>query len=561
MPSSGHWKLREPLAHRVKEALLYIAFNMTQQLRGKGTNMNQLPDLLDLSITLSQPPRGSPPEVLATLTLRCDQLGLTHMGDLLTDPLTPQEHEDLQWYLEEYWKWPFEGFAERGKQVEALLPQVGKRLYDALFSSRQADRIVQKWLGKTGVRHQISIITDLPRVLSLPWELLHSDQGFFVLRTRHPVSLVRRLSQSELAEDSTSFELPLRVLLITARPDNAGFVDPRNIARELLDEVQEQVENGTIAVEFLRPPTLHALRTRLSDTKRSPIHVLHFDGHGAFRPDQVSQNGLVLSGQGQGLLAFEDEEGQLDLIKAEEVAQVLQDSGVHLVVLNACASAMSSDDALSSVAAHLIRSGIDAVIAMSGSVLVACATRYVEAFYHELAAGTPAPTAQERARQALYDSPRRHILRRYRDKEGAPIELRDWWLPHFYQQRPLVLQPTKLGRKKKQQAGTPALRLNEDMPKEPRYSFIGRSHELLQIERQLLRGKLMVIYGFGGVGKTALMREAADWLTRTGMYADACFVSFEHGGDAATLLSALGTYLGVYNGNYNPNDTSAPWHG
>src|SRR6266567_1907236 len=95
------------------------------------------------------------------------------------------------------------------------------------------------------------------------------------------------------------------------------------------------------------------------------------------------------------------------------------------------------------------------------------------------------------------------------------------------------------------------------MPPEPRYGFSGRSRELLQVERHLLQGKLVVIHGFGGVGKTALVREAADWLTRTGMYIGACFVSFEHGGDAATLLSALGSYLGVYDGHYNPNDKTA----
>src|SRR6266571_7226435 len=53
------------------------------------------------------------------------------------------------------------------------------------------------------------------------------------------------------------------------------------------------------------------------------------------------------------------------------------------------------------------------------------------------------------------------------------------------------------------------------------------------------------------------MRETADWLTRTKMYDAASFVSFEHGGDAATLLSTLGTFLGVYDGHYNPIETKA----
>lgn len=109
---------------------------------------------------------------------------------------------------------------------------------------------------------------------------------------------------------------------------------------------------------------------------------------------------------------------------------------------------------------------------------------------------------------------------------------------------PLVLHPAKPTRKSKRQPTSTSLpRLNTEMPAEPRYGFSGRARELLQVERHLLRGKLVVIFGFGGIGKTALAREAADWLTRTDMYAGACFVSFEHGGDTGTLLSALGHFL------------------
>jgi hypothetical protein len=125
--------------------------------------MSQPSDLLDLSITLTPLPTGSPPEVLATITLRCDPFGLSHTGDLLTDPLTQPEREELRWYLEEYWKWPYEGFAQRGQQVEALLPQVGKRLYKAVFgSSFEAISLLQAWRLRPETQRQISIISQLP---------------------------------------------------------------------------------------------------------------------------------------------------------------------------------------------------------------------------------------------------------------------------------------------------------------------------------------------------------------------------------------------------------------
>ena len=101
--------------------------------------------LLDLAITLTSPGEGQP-EVIANVALNCAALGMNHAGDVLKDPLTQQERSDLRWYLEQYWKWPFEGFAQRAKGVEELLPKLGKRLYESVFGSRQADRIVQKWL-------------------------------------------------------------------------------------------------------------------------------------------------------------------------------------------------------------------------------------------------------------------------------------------------------------------------------------------------------------------------------------------------------------------------------
>ena len=108
-----------------------------------------------------------------------------------------------------------------------------------------------------------------------------------------------------------SFEPPLRILLVTARPEGTGFVDPRIIARELFDEIQEQVDAGTIVLEFLRPPTLEALRERLGDAKRPPIHVLHFDGHGAFGKERDTQKEQRPHESRQGMLAFEDDDGSL----------------------------------------------------------------------------------------------------------------------------------------------------------------------------------------------------------------------------------------------------------
>ena len=525
--------------------------------------------LLDLCLTLSPPSSNAPEGVIADIEIRCDALGLQPMTvQPLRDPFTPTERRELEWYLETYWQWPYEGFADRGQRVEHLLVEAGKRLYRAVFD--QAQPIVQPWRLLPDARRQLSIIGNVPSALSLPWELLCDEQGFLALRTKNPVSIIRRLPQTELGALPIPMALPLRVLLVTARPDDAGFVDPRGIARELLDEVQPQISAGAIALEFLRPPTRAALRERLSQSP--PIHILHFDGHGTFR-DTGSDTGLtddgkVLSGGAQGMLAFEKDDGSLDLAPADELAQMLQDSGVRLAVLTACQSAKgASDDLFSSVAARMIRSGVDAVVAMSASVLVASAAKYVEAFYRRLASGEAVTLAHERARQALHDNPERHLHQRHLDEAGTPVRLKDWWLPHFYLQRPLNFEvgqaaslPTGSSQRRvENQTASPANlgqagSLSHTLPPAPRYGFTGRAKELHKIERWLLRGSAVVVHGFGGTGKTTLARESADWLTRTGMYANVCFVSFEHGGDAAMLLSALGHRLGL---DFDARDTSA----
>jgi len=509
--------------------------------------MDHSQEVLDLSIVFTKPLPNSSPETLAHVALYCDALGLSHTGEVFTDPLTEAERDDLHWYLEEYWQWPYLEFAERGKRVEALLSDVGRRFYRALFERSEAQNIIQAWQQHVNSQHRISIVSEIASILRLPWELLADPQGFLVLHAEHPISMVRRLStKGEQTTLSPPFQLPLRVLLVTARPENAGFVDPRSISRELVNELQRQSEAGTIELEFLRPPTFSALRARLKNAER-PIHVLHFDGHGGL--DQKAQ---------QGVLLFETNAGKQSPIKASDVAKVLSNSGVRLAVLTACQSAMNTeDDAFSSVATQLIKNGVDAVIAMSSSILVTSAALYTEAFYRALAEGQPVSIAQEQARQTLQKDPHRHLFSHRQDEEAVPVTLADWWVPHFYQQRSLTLRATKPARKRTLQQMSASARFNDAMPPEPRYHFSGRARELLQIERHLLHKRLVVLSGFGGIGKTALAREATDWLTRTGLYTSACFVSFEHGGDTSLLLSTLGTFLGIYDGNYNPGDPDA----
>ena len=81
-------------------------------------------------------------------------------------------------------------------------------------------------------------------------------------------------------------------------------------------------------------------------------------------------------------------------------------------------------------------------------------------------------------------------------------------------------------------------------PRTPLHKFQGRARELYQLEQQLRTDRAIVLHAMGGMGKTALAREAAYWWTRTGLFPDgACFVSFEQPTSPEQVALVLGTYL------------------
>ncbi len=91
-------------------------------------------------------------------------------------------------------------------------------------------------------------------------------------------------------------------------------------------------------------------------------------------------------------------------------------------------------------------------------------------------------------------------------------------------------------------AGDATAPLRGDFPTPP-YGFVGRARELWRVERLLHDRPVVVIHGFGGQGKTALATETARWLTRTGRFARAVFLSFEQGGDADWAMTQMGRLL------------------
>jgi hypothetical protein len=302
------------------------------------------------------------------------------------NPLTDQNLSELRWYLESYWQWPSDIDDDRAREVEGNLPKWGKALMDAIIQkSPNAMRLFGRFSEAQGER-MLTIDTTEPRILRLPWELLRDEGGYLF---SEKIS-VRRRMHTVKHQEIAPFDLPVRILMVTCRPDGAGFIDPRSIATPLLDSLDSLPED--FEVEFLRPPTLRALDERLRDETQPRVHIVHFDGHGVYD-----------KGVGLGFLLFEDENHQKHQVDAEQLGTLLNKSGIPLMVLNACQSAQPDDrNPFASVASRLIESGVGGVVAMNYSVLVETAKRFTKEFYGALARGQSTNATMDTARRNLF---------------------------------------------------------------------------------------------------------------------------------------------------------------
>jgi tetratricopeptide (TPR) repeat protein len=473
-----------------------------------------------------------------------------------TAPLGPIETDDLRWYLESYHVWPVGVFQDRAAGIEKKLPAWGRALFQAVLGEEEAREAFYAWqyVKDAERRFSVQVDGDLPKgaleearaaareaateLLSLPWELVHDGRGW-LFQGKNAVRVRRRLPNRQ-AQPARPTALPIRILLVSARPERdahgnrIGYFDHRVSARPLTEAVESL---GALArLTVLQPPTYGALEKVLrKGDEGQPFDVVHFDGHGVYD----RQLGL-------GGLCFEDpadidkwERRRMDFVDAERLAGLVRDHRVPLVFLEACQTAVAEVDPTASVAAKLLAEGVTSVVAMSHSVLVETARRFVKAFYEELARGARVGRAMLAGQQALFADPRRGKI-----LGAGELRLQDWFVPVLYQEEQDPQLLTRISPRQVQQLEAEKRRLSlGNLPDPPPHAFQGRSRELLALERLLHREPWAVVRGTGGQGKTTLATELARWLTRTARFARAAFVSLEHHRHAQAVLDTLGHQL------------------
>lgn len=257
------------------------------------------------------------------------------------------------------------------------LKALGAELSDALFPPKIRERYFQA----RGVGKAVRVRLEVPGELStLPWEAVCTpdDGGFFCLSRKQ--QLVRTFPGPR-ATSKVSGE-KLRVLAMGATPRDKTALDVATEETWLKDALEALQRDGKVEVQWIASGRFDQLRSALIN---GSWHIFHFAGHGDV-----------------GAIVCCDDDGATSNVSAEDLARLLKDRDIRLVVLNCCKGAAGSEvDAIANTAMQLSREEVPAVIAMQYAISDDGAVKFARWFYTALAAGRPIEDALAEARDAL----------------------------------------------------------------------------------------------------------------------------------------------------------------
>jgi tetratricopeptide (TPR) repeat protein len=451
----------------------------------------------------------------------------------ITDPFSPEEEENLEWYFEDHLQFPFLDQV-KASQTAASITTYGETLFKQVFADPKAYlAYAQRRPNLSKVQFEIA---GSPSFHRWHWEALKDPDLPYPMVLQS--TMIRQNLTSQVIEATMRPSPTINLLIVTARPFGKQDVGYRTISRPLVDSLRQA--KATVQIDILRPGTYKALENHLRDisTRYGPgyYHGIHFDLHGAVLTYEQLQKGrkanrYLYESYGhapvekyeasKAFLFFEDEkEPKADPVEAAALANLLLTHQVPITILNACQSGKQVGDSETSLGSRLMQAGVQLVLAMGYSVTVTAAELLMRTLYQQLFADQDLSTAIRYARTELYN---RKGRRAYFNQE---INLEDWLLPVVYQNqeqrlavRPFTHEESEAYHKEEATRYT---------PRQPSYGFVGRDLDILQIEKRLLtKRNLLLIRGMGGAGKTTLLQHLASWWQTTGLIEQVFYFGYD----------------------------------
>ncbi|MBE9005695.1 tetratricopeptide repeat protein [Fortiea sp. LEGE XX443] len=465
----------------------------------------------------------------------------------IIDPFTPKGEKQLEWYFEDWLIFPLLDTV-KAEAAAASIKTYGEELFNQVFRVDFNAYGVYYRLRSNLSQLQIEIVGKTPEFQALHWEALRDPD------LPRPLAvycvMVRKSNKPAPIYADVQTSPTINLLVVVARPDEEMDVGYRTISRPLL----ELIENShlRVNVELLRPGTYQALSQHLEAKGAGYYHVIHLDCHGALMTSkeiqQPSKPGRYLY-QGRygrndwqkfdgvrACLAFEGEtQGKVDLVEAQELADLLTGKGIPVCILNACQSGKqvkndNPDEDLreTSLGSRLMTAGMQMVVAMGYSVTVSAAKLMMEQLYRHLFNNQPITEAIRLGRRELFNNKSRKAYIKF-------IDLEDWLLPVVYCNQTVnfnLRQFTPEEEEKYWETFGSQYRFPL-----PEYGFFGRDLEILKIEKAVFRHNILLLQGMGGTGKTTLLNYLREWWQRTNFVQNVFYFGYDE--KAWTLTQIL----------------------
>lgn len=293
------------------------------------------------------------------------------------------------------------------------LVELGQQLYHGLFQGTLHD----SWTCAQAIAQNRQELLQLrlglkgKRLSSLPWEVLHAADrpiatGTDVVFSRYQPGM-NSIPQTQVRKPNQ----PLKILIAIAAPTDQ---DTLQLKREVL-HLQEELrrENRRSNGNFVEPPTPDIQLTILEQPDREQLtqaleqgeyQVFHYAGHSNLG---VSGGELYLVSRRTGLT---------ETLNGDDLAGLLVNNGVQMVVLNSCRGAygntpnVSDDPAHLNLAEYAVKRGIPGVLAMAERIPDDVALTLTRLLYRNLNQGYPIDLSLSRARQGLISSYGSHQL-------------------------------------------------------------------------------------------------------------------------------------------------------
>ena len=427
--------------------------------------------------------------------------------------LSPSEAERIRWYLEDYLQFDEDPAPQIATHVEQLMAERGEDLFCKIFAGRDDASRLWAMAGFHLPKTRIEIATGVAEATAIPWELIRDPRTGVYLA----------LSAKAFVRSQQGWSLPLapaktadkvRILLAICRPGGGDDVPFRTVAGRLVKGLSDS-HREAFQLDVLRPPTYEQLAKvlRSAQEKGEPYHIVHFDGHGVYADlKNLQRVGSILSNlisKGAttgpcGYLAFEDpgDKTGSQFVNGFAIGALLRDTGVPILILNACQSAFAEArakpneeeptaaleeiEAYGSLAQMVVNAGAAGVVATRYSVYVVTAAQFVAELYGALSRGRTLGEAVAFARVNLAVEPNRKIA-----YEARPLQ--DWVVPVAWERAPLRLWPQKDEdaplKITLDSSLSSAGALDRELPKPPDVGFFGRDETLYALDRASIRAR------------------------------------------------------------------------